>query len=520
LGFLAVPIVSEVKRRAVEQLVLQQTEVQAGTATIAIVDRIQDVLHSAETTAAFLARDLEDRDLTPAEVDRLLRNILASNQNITECSLSTEPRTEAGNERFGQYARRGRGGLTLRDLAGAGYRYWERPWYGEAIGRGGPGWSEPFFDQGGADANVIRLAAPFYHSLNGRRTAAGVITVGFDLDWVKELARSYDFFETGYVIIFSHDGRVIAHPNPAYVFRETMESLAQKFNLPELASIHQRVLAKRQGSLSYWSSIFTQRVHENYKPAQVAGWGVVVGYAESEFLQPVNRIRWLTIGSLVATMLLLAIIVLLVIQFRLRPLRALTEVSAEIGRGNLDCEIAPPRRDDEIGRLGRSFIVMREVLQENRALELKVHEHAAGLAVTNEKLRGEILERRWTNQALEHQLRYNQLIIDSISEAVFVLTKVMNISRINPAVVQLTGFESGKLVNVPLARLVRLESSAGPVADPMLQALKNGQDIRDQPAVVEVRDGTSIPVRLSLFPLRDRDKVVGGVVILRKTNLG
>ena len=35
MGFIAVPIVSELKRRAVERLVLQQAEVQAATATIA-----------------------------------------------------------------------------------------------------------------------------------------------------------------------------------------------------------------------------------------------------------------------------------------------------------------------------------------------------------------------------------------------------------------------------------------------------------------------------------------------------
>jgi hypothetical protein len=43
-------------------------------------------------------------------------------------------------------------------------------------------------------------------------------------------------------------------------------------------------------------------------------------------------------------------------------------------------------------------------------------------------------ERRWASRALEHQLRYNQLIIDSIGELVFVLTKVLKISRVNPIV--------------------------------------------------------------------------------------
>jgi PAS domain S-box-containing protein len=516
LGFLAVPIVSEVKRRAVERLVLQQAEVQAATATIAVVDGVQGGLRLAEAAVRYLARELEDRAVSAAEVDGMLRNVLGANRALTECSLSFEPFAFApSQERFGRYAHRGRSAVALKDLAAPAYPYWTLPWYTDAIDRGRLVWSEPFFDQGGAEANVVRVSAPFYRTVNGRRTPAGVVAAGFDLDWVRDLARNYDFFDTGYVMIFSNAGRLIAHPNPAFVVRETMESLAEKYHLPELATIHQRVLGQREGALAYFSSVQHQRVHENYKPVRIAGWGVVVGYAESEFLRQVDEIRWITMGALAATLAVLAAIVWLATQIGLKPLGGLTMVSDEIGRGNLDCEVPRARRDDEIGRLSQSFTVMREVLKTNRALEIEVRENAAQLAVANDQLTGELLERRWVNQALEHQLRYNQLIVDSISDAVIVLTKALRISRINPAVVHLTGFEGKDLVNEPLERLVRLEGGRTLAADPLGQAMREGRDVRDQPAVVSGRDGARVPVRLTLFPLRDHDKVVGGVVLLR-----
>jgi PAS domain S-box-containing protein len=516
LGFVAVPAVSEVKRQAVERLVLQQTEVQAATATLAVADDVQALLRSVETTVRSLARDLGSRPIDAAEADRMLRNVLAGNSNLTECSVSFESFAfSPAVERFGRLACRAPSGLTVRDLAAPSYRYWTKPWYSEATGSANLTWSEPFFDAGGADANVVRAAVPFYHDVQGRRMLAGIATAGFDLSRIRELARSYDFFDTGYVVIFSQDGRLIAHPNPAYVLHETMESLAEKFHSPELATIHERVLGKRQGALTYLSGIFKIRVHENYKPVQIAGWGVVVGYAESEFLQEVNRIRWITLAALAITLAVLALIVLLVVQSQLKPLGGLTQVADEIGRGNLEVPVAPPRRDDEIGRLSQSFVLMREVLKTNRALELKVREHSANLAAANEQLTAEVFERRWANLALEHQLRYNQLIIDSIGEAVFVLTKVMNISRINPAAVHLTGFEASELVNLPLSRFLRLGTGTGPLADPLRQALKDGRDLRDQPATVTDRSGHSLAVRLSLFPLRDQDRVVGGIAILQ-----
>jgi len=165
---------------------------------------------------------------------------------------------------------------------------------------------------------------------------------------------------------------------------------------------------------------------------------------------------------------------------------------------------------DALAARRRAAAVLEEA---NRLLETKVRERTAELMASNENLTTENLERRWVNQALEHQLRYDQLIISSITDLVLVVTKALNISRMNPAVVRLTGREPQELVHRPLAALARLAEQ--PLVDPLAQALVDGQDLREQAAWLEDKRGRKIPVRLSLFPLRDRDKVVGGVVILR-----
>lgn len=170
-------------------------------------------------------------------------------------------------------------------------------------------------------------------------------------------------------------------------------------------------------------------------------------------------------------------------------------------------------RDDIVSRR----LAANALRQANEQLETRVKERTADLTQANSKLSSENLERRWANQALEHQLRYNHLIVDSINDLVFVLTKAVNISRVNPAVVNLTGLEPSELINQPLEKVVRLVAAPGgapALRDPIIQALADGRDLRDQDALVEDRQGKQTRVRLSLYPLRDRDKVVGGVVTL------
>jgi len=168
---------------------------------------------------------------------------------------------------------------------------------------------------------------------------------------------------------------------------------------------------------------------------------------------------------------------------------------------------------DDIAARRRAAAVL---LETNERLEAMVLERTSELAAANVKLTDENLERRWSNQGLEHQLRYNNLIINSINDLVLVLTRARNISRVNPAVVRLTGKEPHELVHTPFSTIARPHyDGEPPMLDPISQAMNEGRDLRGQRAVVIDKLGREIPVIMALFPLRDSDKVVGGVAILQ-----
>ncbi len=153
----------------------------------------------------------------------------------------------------------------------------------------------------------------------------------------------------------------------------------------------------------------------------------------------------------------------------------------------------------------------------NAQLETKVQERTVQLVESNQSLQQENLERRWSHQALDHQLRYNQLIINSIAELVIVVSRALNVSRVNPAVVHQTGWEAQELIAQSVERVLQFpaELGVGVNQNPLLLALRDGRQIQDRPAQLLDRAGKSMPVRYSLFPVHDQDKIVGGVVTVR-----
>ena len=167
---------------------------------------------------------------------------------------------------------------------------------------------------------------------------------------------------------------------------------------------------------------------------------------------------------------------------------------------------------DDITARRRAATALTEA---NTQLESKVQARTAELQLSNAKLSAENLERKWTIASQEHQIRYNQLIVNSVSDLVFVLTKALNVTRINAAVVNLTGRLDEAILTSPLAAVVEVATEPATGFDPVALALREGRELRHHPAVVLGRNTRRIPARLTLIPLRDQDKVVGAVVVVQ-----
>ncbi len=488
LSGIALFLVAELNRRAVERILGEQAEVQAMLATNAVADGLDALVGSVERVTRLVARDLESRPVDAAGAERLARDILLDHPQLHGFGIALQP---PGAARVGVAVRRAQTATRFiaLDLTAPERAFWERDWFMELRERAAPSWGEPYFDREADPRQVVRLAVPIWRREGDDREFAGAVEAVVDLGWLRRLANANEFSDTGFTLVFSRSGRLVVHPKETFVIAETMDTLAEKTNAPALSEMRQLVLARKQGSVRYVEAITGRRVHANYKPARGAGWGVIVGYDEAEFLRPQREFRRVAAVYLGATLIILGGIVVFVTRGALRPLGGLARAADEIARENLDCEVPEPRRDDEVGRLAAAFRAMRDALKAQH------------------------LERRWAAQALEHQLKYNQLVIDSIGELVFVLTTSLNITRINPAVTRVGGYDAREIIRTPFGHVVSLRESED--APGFAEAVRTGSALHDRDAELRVKQGGVIRVRLSLVPLTDEGRVVGAVATLR-----
>lgn len=107
---------------------------------------------AANLTAA-AALPLED-----AAIYTFLEKILTDHPEVFGTTLAFDP--TFATRPLAPYAYRGATGLLRKDLSLGGYDYSNQPWFTAPVQTMAAVWSEPYFDAGGGEINMVTYSAP------------------------------------------------------------------------------------------------------------------------------------------------------------------------------------------------------------------------------------------------------------------------------------------------------------------------------------------------------------------------
>jgi PAS domain S-box-containing protein len=155
-------------------------------------------------------------------------------------------------------------------------------------------------------------------------------------------------------------------------------------------------------------------------------------------------------------------------------------------------------------------------IRRNRIATLKAElaEQAAELDDTNEKLQLENMGQKWGQAALQRIVGHHELVLNSLREGVFVVSKNGNIISANPAAADLVRRELRQLAGKSIGSILLDEDRLPfPWEKHFLRSpLKNGRPVLPKPATIKQADGSLLDVQMSCHPTRDRDNLTGAVI--------
>lgn len=268
---------------------------------------------------------------------------------------------------------------------GKSYDYTEPRWeWYEAPSRSlRSGWTEPFFDKGAGDVAMCTFTAPIVR--DGK--FAGVATVDVRLSDLPFLMRAAGrrhaptgaaqatdaqdepgalaearFGDTQFGIV-SRLGRFVVHPDPAYVMKETIDTVSRRLDAPTLQELGGRMTAGRRGVSMIPSGQTDRGIMVAYAPIPSTGWSYADSVSEEEIMAPVlhqlNRRALFLAGTLVVVVGLVYVAASIIT----RPISRLAAGVRELAAGNLEARAESIDAGDEVGDLARAFNTMVKELK-------------------------------------------------------------------------------------------------------------------------------------------------------------
>jgi methyl-accepting chemotaxis protein len=193
---------------------------------------------------------------------------------------------------------------------------------------------------------------------------------------LQQATRRIQVLDSGYAMLVSNSGMVIAAPDKKLAGKKTLAQLGQEKGNTRLADIAAAVKAGRSGQIETTDPFTGKDVVVSYAPIAAGGWSLLTVAPKSEVLSAAHTLRWqLLLAGLIGILLIVAVIVLVAGRIT-GPLRAFV---ARLRTLN-DTAVAGLR--DGIGALSRGDLTVEAQAAEVDPLPVRGHDEISEASQT------------------------------------------------------------------------------------------------------------------------------------------
>lgn len=368
--------------------ILNRLEQQSAAQIGAVISDLENWFRGIESTTRLMARILEQGNYSEDGLQQILRDVVANNDEIFGAAIALNPETTGRPRGFAPYYFKHAGTVQFADLASRKADYMHRPWYTGPLEAGAPVWSEPYFDRGGGEVDMVTFSVPvFRDNAAGARYVYAVVTADVSLLSVQEVLRRLHLGESSYGLLASRSGILLSTRTQANAMRHYSELGYGDIDMDAWRSMFTRALAGETVSGDFPCPESEGRCSIRLGRLQSTGWPIGIVLNQDEVLAPLHDFERKTAAVSLVTLLIMALAVYAVISRLTRPLQQLSEATEYMARGELEVPLPSARGSDEVARLVQSFQAM------NRSLKTYIGDLEQATA-TRSRVEGELAAAR------------------------------------------------------------------------------------------------------------------------------
>lgn len=354
------------------QYISKNIDKQLNSFSELAVDKIEETLRTVEQAPEITAVFLEVEEFADQRLEDIITKVVGGSRQIFGAGIFYAPQASGEGERsFAPYCYRTDETVRCQNVAPRDYDYVGMDWYQAVKLKERPQWGEPHLDLGGSGANVATYSVPFYRQKDGKRVFQGVVTADISFTWLQEIISSLGFGKGGYGFLIGRDGNLITHPKYSILTSKKFYDLAIEKENKRLEGAVQDIMEGKKGQVYYRDVLSGDQrllIYDNLPTSNLA---IGIDFPKEEIVSDLIDFDEYIILMALAGLMILFIVIYFISNSITRSLRCLDAKAKEFAGGNIDFEAPKITTNDEVGRLSRSFVFMRDSLKE-RIRELTV----------------------------------------------------------------------------------------------------------------------------------------------------
>jgi sigma-B regulation protein RsbU (phosphoserine phosphatase) len=331
-------------------------------------------------------------ELSIEDIYNLQRSSLLIDPDCDALGMAFEPYAFDSKRMFlAPYTMRTDDGFSQVDVSQS-YDYTQRDWFMIPKLLEKAYWIEPFFGEV-TQKLLTTFSEPVYR--DGK-----FIGISFAVLSVEGLKRRVENIRImgGYIYVATRTGTLVYHPNEDWVMTESIFSLAEQYQMPDVRAYGQHMIQGNPGIASCLDFTTGEKKWVVYAPIESCRWSFAAVIPESKILASVNKMVIRQSGVMLIGLLVIIAFMLWASVGISIPIRRLAGLTNELARGNLDVKVEGIHTRDEIRALADDFNKM--------AVELK-------------KYIRDLTETTKAKEAVESELRIAHQIQESLLPRVF-----------------------------------------------------------------------------------------------------